>query len=286
MAIEHRRTNLGNGVSLHCALAGKGPLVLLLHGFPEHWATWRHQIPALVQAGFRVVAPDLRGFGLSDKPLGLDAYRLDVLAEDVARLVTALGEERAALVGHDWGGALAWYCAMWHPERVSRLAVLNCPHPAQMSRALRTLRQLRRSWYMLLFQLPWLPEALLRAGNFAALRWIFRHDPAREGAYDESDIDRIVEAAATPGALGAMIDWYRAMARRRPHKRWKRIDAPVQIIWGERDRFLAPELAVPSLEWVPDRAILRLPAASHWVQADAKDEVNDALVRFLRPLVA
>jgi len=282
--VEHRRVDLGNRVALHCAEEGSGPLVLLLHGFPECWVSWRHQIPALAQAGFRVVAPDLRGYGTSDKPRGLDAYRIDVLAEDVARLVVALGADRAAVVGHDWGGALTWYAAMWHPERVSRLAVLNCPHPSRMSRAMKTARQLRRSWYIFLFQLPWLPEALLRAGNYAGFRRIFRRDPSRRGAYSEEDIEAIVAAAAEPGALTSMIDWYRAMLRSRPHKRWQPIDKPVQIVWGEKDRFLGPELADPEPNWVRDARVLRLPGASHWVHADEPETVNAALLEFLAPL--
>ncbi|MFL5378930.1 MAG: alpha/beta fold hydrolase [Myxococcales bacterium] len=284
MDVMHRRVDLGNGIALHCAEAGTGPLVILLHGFPEHWASWRYQMPALVEAGFRAVAPDLRGYGECDKPRGLDAYRIDVLAEDVALLVTALGADRAAVVGHDWGGALAWYAAMWHPERVSRLVVLDCPHPSRMARALRTFRQWRRSWYALLFQIPAVPEALLRANDFALLRGIFRLDPARNGAYSAEDIEGIVRAAAKPGALTAMIDYYRASLRRRPHKRWLPIAAPTQVIWGQRDRYLAPELAAPDPQWVPDQRVLYIPGASHWVQADAPERVNEALIEFLRPL--
>jgi len=280
----HRRVDLGNGISLHCAEAGNGPLVLLLHGFPEHWGSWRYQIPALAEAGFRVVAPDLRGYGESDKPRGLDAYRVDVLAEDVARLVVALGEERAAVVGHDWGGALGWYAAMWHPERVSRLAVLDCPHPSRMRDALRTARQWRRSWYAMLFQVPVLPEILLRAGDFALLRLLFRRDPARKGAYSDEDIGGIVRAAARPGSLTAMIDYYRASLRRRPHKRWVPVAQPVQIIWVERDRYLAPDLALTDQKWAPDQRLLRIAGASHWVQADAPERVNEALLAFLSPL--
>jgi len=258
--------------------------VLLLHGFPEHWASWRYQIPALAGAGFRVVAPDLRGYGESDKPRGLDAYRIDVLAEDVARLVVALGAEQAAVVGHDWGGALAWYAAMWHPERVSRLAVLDCPHPSRMAQALRTARQWTRSWYAMLFQVPVVPEILLRAGDFALLRLLFRKDPARNGAYSDDDIDGIVRAAARPGSLTAMVDYYRASLRRRPHKKWLPIAQPVQIIWGERDRYLAPDLALADPKWVPDLRVLRIPGASHWVQADAPERVNEALIAFFAPL--
>src|SRR5256714_3137937 len=173
---------------------------------------------------------------------------------------------------------------MWHPERVSRLCVLDCPHPSRMREALRTARQWRRSWYAMLFQVPVLPEILLRAGDFAILRLLFRGDPARNGAYSAEDIEGIVRAPARPGSLTAMLDWYRASLRRRPHKRWVSIAQPVQIIWGERDRYLSPELAVTGPEWAPDQRVLRIAGASHWVQADAPERVNEALLAFLAPL--
>ncbi len=281
MEITHRTVDIGE-VRLHCAEAGSGPLVLLLHGFPECWVSWRRQLPALAQAGFRAVAPDLRGYGKSDKPAGLDAYRVEVLARDVARLVEALGAERAHVVGHDWGGAVAWFFAMWHPERLDRLGVLNAPHPARFSRALRRPRQFLRSSYMLFLQLPWLPEALLRAGDFALLRRLFRRDPARPGAYTDADIEEIVASAREPGALRGMVDWYRAIVRRPSHTRWKPIDRPVQVIWGEKDRYLGREIAEPSREWVPDLRFTAIPEASHWVQADAPEKVSALLIEFLR----
>src|SRR3954451_16988189 len=152
-----------NGVRLHYVETGEGPLVVLLHGFPEFWWTWRHQIPALAAAGFRVVALDMRGYAESGKPPRWQDYRMEILAADVARLIAALGEERAHVVGHDWGAAVAWMVATLHPERVERLAILNVPHPARMERALRTSpRQLLHSWYMFFFQIPWLPERLMR----------------------------------------------------------------------------------------------------------------------------
>jgi len=281
MEIAHRTVDLGE-VRLHCAEMGRGPLVLLLHGFPECWVSWRNQLPALAGAGFRAVAPDLRGYGRSDKPRGLDAYRVEVLARDVARLVEALGAERARVVGHDWGGAVAWFFAMWHPERLERLSILNAPHPARYSRAMKRPRQFLRSSYILFFQLPWLPEAALRAGGFALLRRLFRRDPARPGAYSEEDIEEIVDCARRPDALRGMLAWYRAMMRRPTHTRWQRIDRPVQVIWGEKDRYLGREIAQPSREWVPDLRFTAIPEASHWVQADAPEKVNELLLDFLR----
>lgn len=279
--IAHRQVDLGE-VRLHCAEMGKGPLVLLLHGFPECWVSWHHQLPALADAGFHAVAPDLRGYGKSDKPEGLDAYRVEVLARDVAHLVEALGEKRAHVVAHDWGGAIAWFFAMWYPERLDRLAILNAPHPARFSRAVKRPRQFLRSSYMLFFQLPFLPEALIRAGDFFLLRRLFRRDPRRPGAYSEEVIDEIVAAARQPGALRGMLAWYRAMMRRPTHTRWKPIERPVQVIWGEQDRYLLPEIAEPSREWVPDLRFTPIPEASHWVQADAPEQVNRLLIDFFR----
>jgi pimeloyl-ACP methyl ester carboxylesterase len=281
MEITHRLVDLPD-LRLHCAELGEGPLVLLLHGFPECWVSWRNQLPALANAGFHAVAPDLRGYGRSDKPQGLDAYRIEVLARDVARLVEALGATRAHVVGHDWGGAVAWFFAMWHPERLDRLTILNAPHPARFSRALKRPRQFLRSSYMLLFQVPVLPELLLRGGNFLLLRRLFRHDPARRGAYSEEDIEQIVAAAREPGALRGMLAWYRAMMQRPTHTRWKTIERPVQVIWGEKDRYLGREIAEPAREWVPNLRFTAIAAASHWVQADAAETVNRLLIDFLR----
>ena len=279
--VVHRIVDIGE-VRLHCAEMGQGPLVLLLHGFPECWVTWRNQMPALAAAGFRVVAPDLRGYGKSDKPPDLDAYRIEVLARDVARLVEALGAERAHVVGHDWGGAAAWFFAMWHPERLDRLGILNAPHPARLSQALKRPRQILRGSHALLFQIPWLPEALLRAGDFFLFRRLFRYDPERTGAYTDDDIEQIVAAAREPGALTGMLAWYRAMVQRPTHTRWKPIERPVQVIWGEKDRYLLREVAEPEREWGSDLRFAPIPEASHWVQADAPQKVNGLLIDFLR----
>jgi pimeloyl-ACP methyl ester carboxylesterase len=278
-SVPQRKVDIGD-LRLNCAELGKGPLVLLLHGFPECWVSWRNQLPALAEAGFHAVAPDLRGYGKSDKPPGLDAYRVEVLARDVARLVEALGETRAHVVGHDWGGAIGWFFAMWHPERLDRLAILNAPHPARYARAMKRPAQLLRSSYIFFFQLPFLPEGLLRAGDFFALRRLFRYDPVRPDAYDDRDIDEIVAAAREPGALRGMLAWYRAMIQRPTHTRWKPIERPVQVIWGEKDRYLLREIAEPSREWVPDLRFVPIPDASHWVQADAPEQVNKLLIDF------
>ena len=271
-----------NGVRLHYAEAGSGPLVLLLHGFPEFWYAWRRQIPVLADAGFRVIAPDLRGYGLSSKPAGWRSYSIDRLAGDVAALVHHLGAGRASVVGHDWGGVVAYSAAMEHPALVERLAILNVPHPARMAEGLRTLRQLRKSWYMFAFQAPRLPEAAIRRGNFAAFKQGFREEAP--GAYSERDIELYEQAWEQPGAVAAMVNYYRAALRRAPRSQLEQlrpISAPTLIIWGERDKHLGAELAEPDPEWVPDARVERIADASHWVEHDAPERVNELLLEFL-----
>ena len=281
--VQHRFVD-ANGLRFHLVEVGSGPLVLLLHGFPEFWYSWRHQIPALAAAGFRVVAPDMRGYNLSDKPRGVQAYRIELLSRDVERLIHACRAERAVVGGHDWGAAVAWAFAMRYPERLDRLVILNVPHPVRFAQGLLTLEQLARSWYVLYFQLPFLPEAGFRAGNFAALRRVLRSDPVRPGAFTDEDIEQYVGAMAQPGALTATINYYRAAVQRNPlntREQLRRIDAPVLVIWGEQDRYLGRDLADPPREWVPNARVARLPDASHFVQNDRPDRVNALLLDFL-----
>jgi pimeloyl-ACP methyl ester carboxylesterase len=282
--LAHRYADLGD-VQLHYVEAGEGSLVLLLHGFPQFWYQWRHQIPALVEAGFRVVAPDMRGYNLSDKPHGVRAYRVELLARDVERLILACGEGTADVVGHDWGAIAAWIAAMRHPDRVGRLAILNVPHPARFLDGLLSPMQLLRSSYMFFFQIPRLPEEVIRAGDFALLRSALGRDPIRPEALTAEDIERYIEAIARPGALTATINYYRALLRYPAGTRalLQRVEAPVLVIWGERDRFLSRRLAEPPRLWVPNLVrVKRLPDASHWVAEDRPLEVNTLLLDFLR----
>ena len=287
--LAHRYAELGD-VRLHYVEAGQGPLVLLLHGFPQFWYQWRHQIPALVEAGFRVVAPDMRGYNLSDKPPGVRAYRVELLARDVELLILACGERTASVVGHDWGAIVAWVAAMRHPGRVERLVILNVPHPARFLDGLLSPGQLLRSSYMFFFQIPRLPEEVIRAGDFALLRSALRRDPVQPGTFAAEDIERYVRALARPGALTATLNYYRALLRNLGKTRalLKRVEAPVLVIWGERDRFLSRRLAEPPRLWVPNLLrVERLQDASHWVAEDRPLEVNTLLLNFLcYPLAA
>jgi epoxide hydrolase 4 len=267
---------------LHYVEAGDGPLVLLLHGFPAFWYSWRQQIAPLAEAGFRVVAPDLRGYNLSSRPDDFADYSADKLAADIRGLIRELGAESAMVVGHDWGGTVAWTLAANHPEVVDRLAILNAAHARKLNEGLRNPRQLLRTWYFFYFQLPRLPERRARRRNWRFFKRFLRD--ARP-PYTEQEIDRYVDAWSQPGAAKAMIDYYRAAVRPSSTQGAPRpISAPTLVIWGQGDRYLGPKLAVPHHEDVPglDR-VERLPNASHWVHHDEPERVNGLLVDFLAP---
>jgi epoxide hydrolase 4 len=264
-------------VRLHYVEAGDGPLLLLLHGFPEFWYGWRRQIAPLVEAGFRVVAPDLRGYNRSSRPQKFDQYTAATLAADVRGLIRELGAESAMVVGHDWGGSVAWTLAMNHPEVVDRLVVLNAAHPRKLNEGLRHPRQLLRSWYFFFFQFPRLPERLARARNWRFFKRFLRDARPQ---YTADELDRYVEAWSEPGAATGMVDYYRAAVRLGSGE-VRPISAPTLVIWGQDDRYLGPDLAEPHHEDVPnlDR-VERLPGASHWVHHDEPERVNELLVDF------
>jgi len=282
---RHREARV-NGVRLHYVEAGSGPLVLLLHGFPEFWYSWRHQITPLAGAGFHVLAPDLRGYNLSDKPAGVAAYRIEVLLEDIRALIYHAGREKATVVGHDWGGVLAWHLAMHNPQVVERLVILNAPHPAAYRRELRSWRQLLRSWYVFLFQVPGLPEQIFTAGDFDLLDRLLRHQPVHAQAFTAEDVRHYKQALTRPGALTAALNYYRAL--RDPAHRTPRDDAPIPVptllLWGERDAYLSPRLTEGLRQWVPNLSVVRFPDVSHWIQNDAPDRVNRLLLDFLHGL--
>ena len=203
----HQRYLSVNGVRLHLLEAGSGPLVILLHGFPENCYGWLGQIPALVKAGYRVVAPDLRGYNLSEKPKGLNAYRLDQLASDVEALIFALGEDAAHVVGHDWGGVIAWMVAMMFPERVRKLIIINAPHPTRYLQLLWRTTQLLRSWYVFFFWCPYWPERIIRMNRFQRVRQLFMNDPIKPGVYPNAQIDGFINGLSISNALTAGLNY-------------------------------------------------------------------------------
>jgi epoxide hydrolase 4 len=268
-------------VRLHYVEAGQGPLVVLLHGFPEFWYGWRRQIQPLVAAGFRVVAPDMRGYNLSSTPKGIAAYDIGKLTDDIAGLIRERGAESAQLVGHDWGGSVAWALAMSHPEVVARLVILNAAHPRKLSQGLHNPGQLRRSWYFFFFDLPDLPESVVHANHWHFFRHFLRD---AKPALSREDTDRYIEAWSQPGAATGMINYYRSSVRTPPKKAeaaLRPVQAPTLVIWGERDRYLSPDLAEPDHDDVPnlDR-VERLPDASHWVHHDEADRVSQLVIDF------
>ena len=270
-------------VELHVVAAGDpaDPLVVLLHGFPDFWYGWHHQIPALVDAGYRVLVPDQRGYNLSDRPDGLSAYRLGRLSADVAALVETAGRDSAHVVGHDWGALVAWDLALRRPSRVNRLGICNVPHPTVFRRTVRSNpRQLLRSWYVFSFQLPGLPEWYLgrddAAGVVSALE-----DTANPDAFTDEELEYYRWAFRRPGAARAAVDWYRAAARRFDPPPRDRVDAPTLVVWGDEDVALLPEMADESVEYCADGRLERFPGASHWVHRERVEDVNDLLVDHL-----
>jgi len=271
-------------VGLQAVVAGPqhGPVVVLLHGFPEFCYGWRRQIEPLAFAGFRVIVPDQRGYNLSSKPSGVAAYALTELVSDVIAIADQLGREKIFLAGHDWGAVVAWGTALLHPRRLAKLAVLNVPHPSVMRKFLSTRpRQLLRSWYMFFFQLPWLPEALFSAFNFrigsqALLR------SSRPGTFSAEDLAQYHVAWSQPGALTGMINWYRALFRDRVKFSDKIVRVPTRILWGERDAFLLAEMAHESVRYCTNAELFTFANATHWLQHEEPARVSELLIDFFR----
>ncbi len=271
------------GVTLHAIEAGPedGPLVILLHGFPEFWWGWRYQIGPLAEAGFRVLVPDQRGYHLSDKPEGRRAYDLDTLAKDVVGLADALGRRTFSVVGHDWGGLVAWWTASRYPDRVAKLVVLNAPHPSVAGPYMRSHpSQMLRSLYVGFFQIPRLPEAMLSAKGYRSLKDALVRS-SRSGTFSDEDIARYEQAWSQPGALTTMLNWYRALPFR-PDMEDPTVRPPTLVIWGSRDRFLEKGLAEASLALCRSGDVHWIESATHWVQHEEPEAVNAAMVGFLK----
>ncbi|MHA7818553.1 MAG: alpha/beta fold hydrolase [Erythrobacter sp.] len=276
-----------NGLTFEVATAGTGDrLALLLHGFPELHYSWRHQMLMLADMGYRVWAPNLRGYGGSDRPTGTDAYRLRTLVQDVAGLIDASGAKEVILVAHDWGAIIAWHFAILKVRPLVRLVILNVPHPKCARRELRHWRQLKKSWYIFFFQLPWLPERFLARSNFAAIRSIFRESSVNKERFDNTTLEPYRDAARRPGALTAMVNYYRALLRR-PDARdigEGRVEVPTLVLWGEQDIAIDIHVLDGMEDYVEDLTVRRFPDASHWVQQDVPDKVNAALCEWLPAL--
>lgn len=285
LPVAHHTVKLKN-LSMHYAELGTGPLVVLLHGFPENWWSWRHQLREIAALGFRVIAPDLRGYNDTDKA---GPYDLTTLAEDVCQLIDAVQPGKARIVGHDWGGALAWHLAATRPEHTERLVVLNCPHPLKMREALVTkpsLKQLKKSWYMFMFQLPWLPERVLTRDDGGEVARSLKAMALDRTNFSDEDLRPFRDGVQKPGAASAMLGWYRTMMRDglfgRPVK-YAPIECETLLIWGMEDKALGFDDLVPGTErWAPKLKIAKVENCGHFVQSEQPAKVNAALLPFLR----
>lgn len=270
-----------NGVTFHVAEAGPedAPLVIFLHGFPDYFASWRFQLAGLADR-YRLVAPDLRGYNLSDKPAA--GYDVATLAADVRELIHALGWREAVVVGHDWGGVIAWVVGIREPEVVRKLAILNAPHPAAMRRELRNPLQLLRSAYVGFFQLRGIAERAIERNDYSMIWRTLRAADRGHAWLTDRDIQRCVEAISRPGVLTAALEYYRQLPHDMPHVSPLRVvEAPTLLIWGELDPYLGPTLAGGLEPWVRDLRVKRFPTLGHWPHQQDPERVNDTLRAFL-----
>lgn len=278
-----------NNIKLHVLTDGSetGPSVVLLHGFPEFHYGWRKQIPALVNAGFRVIVPDQRGYNLSDKPKGISAYDVDILAKDIIGLLDHFGIEKTFLVGHDWGAVVAWTLALNHPERFKKLAILNVPHPDVMTRfILENAEQRKRSWYVFFFQIPFFVEWVLRRNNFHNMARMLVGS-GRKSTFSADDLLEYKKAWSQTGALTGMVNWYRAVfwrslkyAFQQNKIPMRQVQVPTLMLWGKRDVALSHEMVNPSIALCDQGEAVLFEKATHWVQHDEADEVNRRLIQF------
>jgi pimeloyl-ACP methyl ester carboxylesterase len=274
-----------NGLTFEVAEAGTGDhLALCLHGFPELNYSWRFQMPVLAKLGYRVWAPNQRGYGASSRPANVEDYSADRIVADAAALFDASGAKTLTLVAHDWGGAIAWMFAINRARPIERLVVMNLPHPMRFAAALRHGPQRRKSWYMAFFQLPWLPERMMLRRDAAGIRRSFRGMAVDKSRFPDEVLDVYARAAQRPGAMTAMINWYRAAARHREAMKLSnggRVEVPTLIVWGEEDKALGLETLDGTDALVPNLTIRRLPGVSHWVQQEAPERVNAILEEWL-----
>lgn len=274
-----------NGIKLHVVQAGPkdGPLVIMLHGFPEFWYGWRHQIDHLVNLGFRLMIPDQRGYNLSEKVQGgIDNYIVNHMAADAIGLINAAGRDTAYVVGHDWGALVSWWTTLLHPEKVTKLAILEVPHPYIFDQALQDdPRQIRMSWYAWLFQMYWIPEHVMAINDWDVAVWSIKSS-GKPTTFTAEDLEIYRNAYRQPEAMTCSMNYYRALIQRpRPIPKDWRIHCPVQMFWGEKDQYLDERLVKPSLRMCDNAKIDYVSYATHWIQHDAAPDVNRILGEFL-----
>jgi pimeloyl-ACP methyl ester carboxylesterase len=272
-----------NGIRLHVVQAGPkdGPPVVLLHGYPEFWWGWNQQVARLARAGFRVIVPDQRGYNGSDKPKGIEAYRVETLVDDIVGLLHTLGYEKVYLAGHDWGGAIAWYLVIEHPEHFRKLVMFNAPHPLAWVDARQSAeKEDTINWFRTFFQLPVLPELVGRAGDWWLLTKNLR-DTSRPGTFPPADMAYYKYAWDRDGAMSTMIDWYRASFRYPHHATGDAtVHMPTRIVWGMKDRFFESRLGRFSVQHCTNATLVELPDAGHWLLHEEPEMTSRQMIEF------
>jgi epoxide hydrolase 4 len=273
-----------NGIQLHTMQAGPdgAPLVIFLHGYPETWRSWKNQIGPVLDEGYFVMAPDQRGYNLSDKPTQTSAYHLEETMKDILGLILGSGREKATVVGHDWGGGVAWGLALKYPGCIDKLVIANAPHPkVMMSNLMKNPRQMLKSLYMLYIQIPGLPEAMLRHDDWKLLIQSLEKS-SNPGTFSEEDIEEYRRSWWRRGAMSGMLNWYRANFRQLPQFSTSHVHVPTLMLWGKKDFALSPELVSESLEYSTDGNLVMFEEATHWLQHEEPDNVSNAILEFLR----
>lgn len=288
--LEKQFISVGN-IQLHVVMAGSedGEPLFLLHGFPEFWYGWKNQISFLAEQGYRVIVPDQRGYNLSDKPDGIGNYTLDILAQDVINLATALGYEKINLIGHDWGGIVAWWVATLFPDKLKKLIILNAPYPSIMTNQVLegNIAQWLKSWYIVFFQIPFLPETLVSLNDYESMANSLQQS-SKSASFSDEDIEKYRRAWSQPGAMTAMLNWYRAIARnalKNDLHITPCIVTPTLLLWGEKDKYLSKELAELSIAICDDGELIFYPTATHWLQHDEAQSINQEIHHFLQQAI-
>ena len=273
-----------NGVRLHVMESGQadGPMVLFLHGFPEFWYAWRKQLPFFAQKDFFAVAPDQRGYNLSDKPEGIASYGINELAKDIAGLIDAYGRKQVYLVGHDWGASVAWWVAIRYPELIKKLVILNVPHPKVMARnVFKNTEQMKRSWYIFFFQIPGAVEKLAAETDY---EWVLEmiKTSANSGAFTPAELEEYRKAFKKPGAFTAMVNWYRAMIQTEQEAPADfDVSMPMLLMWGEEDISMLSQMADESMAYCKQGKLIKMPGVSHWIQHEQAEKVNSLIEEFI-----
>ncbi len=272
-----------NGVKLHCLRVGQSdkPLIILLHGFPEYWASWKNQIQDLLDAGYQLMIPDQRGYNLSSKPWRIGSYKIDKLAKDIIGLIDYAGKEKAYVIGHDWGAAVTWFIGITYPDRIHKIITINVPHPSVMKKFLLTDKEQRKkSYYMYYFQLPIIPQLYLKRKKYKRLVATLVKT-SNDGTFSDEDIARYKQAWGQKRAISCMLNWYRASFRRRVKIPDKRVTVPILIVWGINDKFLKKEMAEASLDYCDYGKLEYVNGTTHWVQHEKPGEVNQLIIDFI-----